>query len=175
MRVVERLCFRCLSRPVVTHHAVLRGRRQPPGQFAFERDRQSAVLLVERENQQSVLQLVAVDEGVGDPFAEDAFPDVVAPGEIVEEILPENYVLAGAFPNPFNPVTTIQYALPEAGKVTLTVFDITGREVARIVDGYRDAGWHSVTFEAEHLASGLYVYRLEAGDFIGHEKMVLVK
>jgi hypothetical protein len=97
------------------------------------------------------------------------------PGEIIEEPLPENYVLARAFPNPFNPVTTIQYALPKAGKVTLTVFDIMGREVTGIIHGYRDAGWHSVTFEAEGLASGLYVYRLESGDFIGYEKMILMK
>ncbi|MBU0520013.1 T9SS type A sorting domain-containing protein, partial [bacterium] len=67
------------------------------------------------------------------------------------------------------------YELRVAGSVLLSVYDIQGREVARLVDGYRDAGVHEVTFDAAGLASGVYLYRLEAGTQQAVEKMVLLK
>ncbi len=88
---------------------------------------------------------------------------------------PEQFALRGAYPNPFNPATTIGFALPEAGKVLLGVYDVRGRLVATLVDGYRDAGIHDVTFDAVHLASGIYIARLEAGGSTASQKMVLIK
>jgi len=88
---------------------------------------------------------------------------------------PDRFSLHQNYPNPFNPTTKISYQLKEARYTTLTVFDIQGREVAKLVDGYRDAGSHEITFDASSLASGIYIYRLNAGDFTAAGKMVLMK
>lgn len=89
--------------------------------------------------------------------------------------VPKNYSLDQNYPNPFNPTTTIGFALPEASKVLLSVYDVTGRLEVTLVDGYRNAGIHEVTFDATDLASGIYFYRLEAGQFTGSGKLVLMK
>jgi hypothetical protein len=78
-------------------------------------------------------------------------------------------------PNPFNPRTTINFALPEASQVRLTVYDVQGHQVAQLVNGWRDAGSHSVAFDGTNLPSGIYVYRLTAGGFDATGKMVLMK
>jgi len=88
---------------------------------------------------------------------------------------PASYSLEGAYPNPFNPTTTIRYAIPEAAKVTLTVYDIQGRQVAELFNGFRQAGSHNVTFDASHLASGVYLYRLSSSNFAAVGKMMLIK
>jgi hypothetical protein len=88
---------------------------------------------------------------------------------------PNEYALFSAYPHPFNPATAISFALPEPGKVHLTVYDVAGRLVATLVDGHRNAGIHEITFDAENLASGIYIYRLEAGSFTASSKMVLLK
>jgi len=93
----------------------------------------------------------------------------------VPEELPTTFEVFGAYPNPFNPTTTISYALPEAGKVSLTVFDVSGREVAKLVDGYRNVGVHNVEFDATGLASGVYLYRLSANGNVAVNKMILMK
>jgi len=81
----------------------------------------------------------------------------------------------GVRPNPFNPTTTISFALPEAARVTLSVYDVSGRQVAELVNGWRDAGSHEVTFDGSNLTSGIYVYRLTADNFSASGKMVLMK
>jgi hypothetical protein len=89
--------------------------------------------------------------------------------------LPTEIRLYSAYPNPFNPTTTIVFALSDPGKVLLTVYDINGRLVSTPVDGCRNAGVHEVTFEASSFASGIYIYRLSAGDFTASGKMLLLK
>jgi len=86
-----------------------------------------------------------------------------------DEIILSNY------PNPFNPSTIIRYKLPESGLVSLKVFDLLGRQVAELVNEVQHAGLHSVSFNAEHLSSGLYMYRLQAGDLMITRQMSLVK
>jgi hypothetical protein len=78
-------------------------------------------------------------------------------------------------PNPFNPVTTISFTIPSAQHVSLKVYDVAGREVATIVNGTRPAGHHTVNFEARNIASGIYFYRLKAGDFLETRKMILLR
>ena len=80
-----------------------------------------------------------------------------------------------AYPNPFNPSAEIAFDLPEATDVRLAVYDVTGREVARLADGPTGAGAHRVRFDATGLPSGVYLYRLEAGSFAATERMTLVK
>jgi hypothetical protein len=93
----------------------------------------------------------------------------VAPQQVSEYKLYPNY------PNPFNPATTIVYDLKSAGQVKLTVFDVLGRAVAQLQNGYQEAGRHRVEFTAGNLPSGLYLYRLDAPGFTDMRKMILIK
>jgi len=79
------------------------------------------------------------------------------------------------YPNPFNPSTTIRYQLPRRVHVSLTVFDLLGREVAVLADAFQDAGYKSVNFDATDLPSGVYFYRLTAGEFVETKRFILVK
>ena len=88
---------------------------------------------------------------------------------------PLTYDLAQNYPNPFNPATKISYALPIASNVKLVVYDILGREVVTLVNEYKTAGNYTADFDASNLASGTYIYRIEAGTFRDAKKMMLVK
>ncbi len=79
------------------------------------------------------------------------------------------------YPNPFNPSTTIVYELPRREQVTIDIFDSAGRKVATLLDGRQNGGRHKLTFNASHLASGVYYYRLTAGRFVQTRKMLLIK
>ncbi|QQS37007.1 MAG: T9SS type A sorting domain-containing protein [Ignavibacteriales bacterium] len=89
--------------------------------------------------------------------------------------IPAAYDLKQNFPNPFNPATTIQFALPRSGEVNLVVYDVLGKEVARLASGEFSAGTHTVHFNASNLASGVYFYKLDTGDFVSVKKLLLVK
>ena len=93
--------------------------------------------------------------------------------------IPQKYSLVQNYPNPFNPVSVIGYQLPASGFVSLTVFDISGREVSILVNEVKEAGYYSVTFDAKSLSSGTYFYKLTAeGDkskFVSTKKMILIK
>ena len=89
--------------------------------------------------------------------------------------VPEAFTLEQNYPNPFNPTTVIPFTLPQAGGVTLTVYDLQGRRVATLAQGHYPAGTHEVSFDASHLASGVYLYRLETGGQQLHRTMTLVK
>ena len=78
-------------------------------------------------------------------------------------------------PNPFNPTTTLQYSLSKAGDVSLTIFDARGGVVERLVNGYRSAGVHSVTWNAVGAGSGVYLYRIESGGFTDVKKCIIMK
>lgn len=94
--------------------------------------------------------------------------------EEIEEI-PTSFSLAQNFPNPFNPSTTIQYSLPQSGSVSLKIYNLLGEEVKTLADEYQVAGKHSVHFNASSLASGIYLYRIQAGAFEQTKKMILLK
>ena len=89
--------------------------------------------------------------------------------------IPPAYALHQNYPNPFNPSTTIQYELPNSSVVRLSVYDILGREVTALVNERRDAGVHEVRFDGSNLASGVYFYRLQAGDFVQSRKLTILK
>jgi len=112
--------------------------------------------------------------------------------EVVANLLPATYSLSQNYPNPFNPSTVINYQIPQAGKVTIKIYDIIGNEITTIVNEYKDAGSYSVTFSAnggslsagshgasggnaETLSSGIYIYKLIAGGFVSSKKMMLIK
>ncbi|MCI0472284.1 MAG: C25 family cysteine peptidase, partial [Ignavibacteria bacterium] len=89
--------------------------------------------------------------------------------------LPKEYSLMQNYPNPFNPVTKINFALPKQGFVSLKIYDVLGREVSTLVNEVRQAGAYSVDFDASHLSSGVYFYRLESGAFSDIKRMILIK
>jgi hypothetical protein len=89
--------------------------------------------------------------------------------------LPEAFKLEQNFPNPFNPSTTIRFELPKSARVTLTIYNILGQTVRTLVDEDRPAGVHNVRFDAAGLASGVYFYRLMAGNFVQAKKLLILK
>ncbi len=89
--------------------------------------------------------------------------------------VPSNYALYQNHPNPFNPSTQIEFDMKEAGPVTLKVYNMIGQEVATLVEGNTSQGHHVVTFDASHLPSALYVYKMEANGFSAQSKMLLMR
>jgi hypothetical protein len=90
-------------------------------------------------------------------------------------ILPDRFVLEQNYPNPFNPETHIRFGIPEAGEVILEVYNSLGERIAIIDTGYKAAGYHDVLFEAHHLPSGVYFYRIRINSFSQVKKMLLMK
>ena len=88
---------------------------------------------------------------------------------------PAEYKLSENYPNPFNPSTIISYQLPKDGVVTLKVYDVLGREVKTLINGYKTAGNYSVSFDASKLASGIYFYQIRSGNYISTKKMMYMK
>lgn len=89
--------------------------------------------------------------------------------------IPRAYSLYQNYPNPFNPATTIRFALPESGEVRIVVYDLLGREITTLVDDYVNAGYHEVVFEAVDISSGIYVYRIHAGEYVETMRLMLLK
>jgi len=89
--------------------------------------------------------------------------------------LPSRYGLSQNFPNPFNPVTTFRYAIPQKSNVTLTVYNITGRLIKTLVHENKEPGYYAVNWNASQLSSGIYLYQLRAGDFRDVKKCLLIK
>ncbi|MCI0472952.1 MAG: T9SS type A sorting domain-containing protein, partial [Ignavibacteria bacterium] len=89
--------------------------------------------------------------------------------------IPKKFDLSQNYPNPFNPTTKINIDLPEDGKVEMRIYDMLGREAAVLLNEFRTAGYHTVTFNASDLSSGIYFYRIAAGKYTGIKKMVLLK
>jgi hypothetical protein len=86
-----------------------------------------------------------------------------------------SYELNQNYPNPFNPTTTIKYQIPKAGMVTLKVYDILGKEVASLIDEFKNQGRYSINFNASKLASGVYIYQIKSNDYVSSKKMMLIK
>ena len=91
------------------------------------------------------------------------------------DIFPQKFQLFSPYPNPFNPTTQIQYELPKAGEVNITVYNTLGVEVMEIDKGFRSAGIHKVTFNGNDLPSGIYFYQLKVGSIVKTRKMSLIK
>jgi len=91
------------------------------------------------------------------------------------EPVPQNYALYQNYPNPFNPMTTINFSLGKPSTVKLTVYNLLGQKVATLIDRPMNAGQHAVVFDARNYSTGIYFYRLEAGDFKSHKRMMLIK
>lgn len=89
--------------------------------------------------------------------------------------IPVEYELFENYPNPFNPTTTISFSIPQQEKVELIVYDVLGRKVAELVNETIPSGTHSIDFDGSNLSSGMYIYKITAGQFSESKKMLLVK
>ena len=92
-----------------------------------------------------------------------------------EEAVPLSFTLYPNYPNPFNPTTTIRYTLSKTDFVSLVIYDIRGEEVERLIEGEQPEGTRTVRWNASRMASGVYFYRLTAGDFVQTRKMILIR
>jgi hypothetical protein len=147
-------------------------------------DNQAGVTLSQETTINGVLRLVA---GVFDntiPFTLGPTGSISYEGgslavpvsvESPERNLPESFFVEQNYPNPFNPSTTIRFGLPAPSHVSVSVFNLLGQEVATLFDGRKDAGVHDLQFDAANLTSGIYLYRVEAGDMVAMKRMVLMK
>jgi len=95
--------------------------------------------------------------------------------EVEIELVPNEFNLFQNYPNPFNPATNIKFALPKAAKVTLLVYNLLGEKVAALLNEDKEAGFYDVQFNASNFSTGVYIFRLTAGDFVQTKKMTLMK
>jgi hypothetical protein len=107
---------------------------------------------------------------LADPLFSGVVTSIAEEGEI-----PKEYALSQNYPNPFNPTTTIESALPHTSHVSLKVYNLLGQEVLTLVDEEKSAGVYRVQFNAMELASGLYVYRMRAGEYVATKKLMVLK
>jgi hypothetical protein len=89
--------------------------------------------------------------------------------------IPEEYFMNQNYPNPFNPTTNIEFGIPESGHVSIKVYDMLGREVATLINNTMSAGVRTVVFDASHLSSGMYIYRIKVNDYVSTKRLMLIK
>ncbi len=123
-----------------------------------------------------LIKVVDLADETNFDVSDDVFQIDILPS-VNEEFrgIPKDYTLIQNYPNPFNPVTKIYYGVPQTSYVELTVFDLLGNEIVKLISNEKVTGYHSVDFDASNYNSGIYFYRLQAGDFIETKKMVLIK
>ena len=96
-------------------------------------------------------------------------------GILTDINIPEDISITSVYPNPFNPITTIKYGLPDYGLVNIFIYDISGRQVAKLMNNIQTPGFHSVAWEASSYPSGLYFIRMVCNNFTDTRKILLIK
>jgi hypothetical protein len=94
---------------------------------------------------------------------------------IISSVVPSSFELFQNYPNPFNPATTIKFTLPNAGEISLKVYDRLGKEVADLANGFRSSGTYEINFDASQMSSGIYFYKLTSNGLVNTKKMTLIK
>jgi len=159
-----------------------------PGSFigfneAFPEDRidVSGLIGIADSVQLQIALLTRPDSAVVAPanlFVDDFSLTAITPTSVKERSgsgIPSEYWLGNNYPNPFNPQTTIAFALPERAKVVLTIHDVLGREIEKLIETEMSSGYHEAIWDAKQRASGVYFYRLTANDFTLMKKMALAR
>ena len=94
---------------------------------------------------------------------------------VSQDIIPEDYSLEQNYPNPFNPSTTIKFSVPKQTHLKLNLYNVLGEFIQTITDGIYESGFYEITFEAENLVSGVYIYRMESSEIVQSRKLVLIR
>jgi hypothetical protein len=126
-----------------------------------------------------------ITSGTGDEFILEDTGEITVPSSerfllSRDPVIPITFALHQNFPNPFNPITTLRYDLPSDALITLTIYDMLGREITQLVNTTQEAGFRSVQWDGtdsmgKPVGAGVYLYRIEAGEFVQTKKMVLLK
>jgi hypothetical protein len=136
----------------------------------------SWIVEAQDSSDQCLIRIINVDDDLIADVSDAVFTiDIVTGLEEDKQSIPSEFNLSQNYPNPFNPVTLIKYQVPEASLVSIKVYDIIGREVAVLVNEEKSPGNYQVSFSSENLASGVYFYKMVAGDFSSVKKMNLLK
>ena len=144
--------------------------------FASGRPWSVATADFDQDGRMDIAVVASIDPGVDSLFVlRNLGGGTVGIQDEVSEEIPTSFSLEQNFPNPFNPSTTIQYSLPQAGDVTLKIYNLLGEEVKTLVNEYKEIGNYSVQFNAKYLASGIYFYKLQTHGFVETKKMILLK
>ena len=107
-------------------------------------------------------------------FDNASWPTVGIEDDLASQI-PTKFEISQNYPNPFNPTTTIQFGIPENSFVSLKIYNVLGKEIATVLNEDKSIGSYEVDFNAINLPSGIYFYRIEAGNFVETKKMILLK
>lgn len=123
---------------------------------------------------------ISMSISIDNLFGEDSLGvktiyDVFDITSVPSQEIPSRFQLSQNYPNPFNPTTRIKFALPKESNVTLNIYNLLGQEVETLISKVMSVGYHTVDFNATNLPSGMYVYRIEAGNFVQSKKMLLMK
>jgi len=124
-------------------------------------------------------RLVAYDDG-GNASEHSVAIDITVLWADLGIAIPDEFAIHQNYPNPFNPVTTLRYDLPENGHVNITIYDMLGRQVKTLINEYQDPGYRSIIWDATNdygkpVSAGMYLYQIQAGEYISTKKMVLLK
>jgi hypothetical protein len=131
---------------------------------------------MEKEYPLKIIALHTIDGQIRDQQNLFFEPDAILIAKVeIEETIPQSYTLEQNFPNPFNPTTTIRYEIPRDAKVTIDVYNLLGQKIRTLVDEEHSAGVYQIVFTGEMLASGVYFYRIQAGNYTEIKKMVLLR
>jgi hypothetical protein len=121
--------------------------------------------------------VVKVEDGKGGSDTQSFTINVmsVTDAESISQLIPNHFDLYNNYPNPFNPSTTIRFAVPEISNVKIEVYNLIGERITTLINEIKTAGYYEVQFNASNLASGIYFYRIQAGNFVESKKMILLK
>ncbi len=139
-----------------------------PGKAYWVKASQSGVLIVSSSTLLNAQNRITVQRS-------SELPPSPPTGDNVTTDIPTEFSLGQNYPNPFNPETIIPYALPATNFVSLSVYNLLGQHVATLVNEMQEAGWHEISFNASTLPSGIYMYRIQAGEYNALKKFVLMK
>ena len=94
---------------------------------------------------------------------------------INDNLIPIHYTLTKPYPNPFNPSTTISFSIPQSEMVSINIYDITGKLITTLINDNLNIGYHSIDWDGTNHSSGMYLVRMESGEYVETQKLLLVK
>ena len=100
---------------------------------------------------------------------------VSMPMNIIDNLIPTKYELMTAYPNPFNPITNITYGLPKYTNIQIVIFDLSGEQIASLINEFQSPGYHSINWNADNHPSGMYFVKMVAGEYVNTQKLMLIK
>ena len=131
---------------------------------------------IDGDSEVEIISSIEYNDGLGNEIGTTYFFSTGISLGVNQQIsIPDNYKLFQNYPNPFNPTTTIQYEMPQNGNVNVSIYNIKGELVEKLVDGYKSTGKYSIQWNPKNISSGQYFYQISVGGFVQTRKMVLLK